>query len=87
MLYEQQKKAGFNLAILESKVSAVRKEFTQVILHKNNWETEDTINLLFEKSERLEMNNQLNALNKRSFESSLSNNFSDALNFITKNKD
>ena len=28
MLYEQQKKAGINLAMLESKVSEVRKQFT-----------------------------------------------------------
>ena len=39
MLYEQQKIAGYQLAILESQVSDIRQDFTHVILRKNTWET------------------------------------------------
>ena len=43
-----QNQAGYNLALLESKVSAVRSDFTQALLSKRQaWQTEDSINQLF----------------------------------------
>ena len=55
MLYEQQKKAGLTLAVLERKVAGLRDNFTRNLLQKNSWETVDSINTLFEKSEGLEL--------------------------------
>ena len=55
MLYEQQKKAGLNLAQLEARVTGLRKEFTAAILRKNHWETPDSIDQLFARSEGLEI--------------------------------
>ena len=45
MLYEMQNRAGYNLALLESKVTAVRKDFTMAMLSSSRraWETEDSI--------------------------------------------
>ena len=45
MLYEMQNRAGYNLALLESKVTAVRKDFTMAMLTSSRraWETEDSI--------------------------------------------
>jgi len=53
-----------------------------MILAKNHWETQDSIDKLFEKSEALEINNQLRTLQKRTFETSLSNVFEGSLNLI-----
>lgn len=56
MLYELQKKAGVNLAVLESRVSSLRRNFTDVTLAKNHWESRESIDKLFEKAGGLEIN-------------------------------
>ena len=56
MLYSQQSKAGYNLALLESKIMALRQDFTHLVLQKHTWETEASVNELFERSERIEIN-------------------------------
>lgn len=65
--------------MLESKVTAVRKDFTNVILQKNQWESPDSIDRLFDKAEGLEVSNQLSQLQKRKFETNLSNTFDDSM--------
>ena len=56
MLYSQQNKAGYNLALLESKIMAMRQDFTRLILSKHSWETENSVNELFLRSESIEIN-------------------------------
>ena len=62
LLHEQQKRAGANLAYLETKVTDLRRSFTGVILGKNHWETKESVNRMFTKSEELEMARQFSSL-------------------------
>lgn len=87
MLYEQQKRAGMNLAQLEMKVAGLRQDFTGTILSKNHWETEASVNQMFKRSEELEMSRQFNQLQKRRFETNLSKNFDDSLSLSMRPKE
>lgn len=53
------------LALLERKVANARKDFTNVILQKRDWETEDSINKLFEGTNGIDLKYQLTDLKKR----------------------
>lgn len=86
MLYELQKKAGLNLAALENRVASLRRDFTEVTLAKNHWESRESINMLFEKAGGLEINSQMRNLQKRNFETKLSNQFDGSLSFIQDTK-
>ena len=87
MLNELQSTAGLKLAHLETRVEALRAQFTRVTLKKNAWETEDTINQLFAKSQDLEVNRHLNDLSKRQFEQALSKDFENGIKLFSGKSD
>ena len=68
MLFEQQSQAGYGLSMLESKVSGLRKEFTNQMLRKNYWESEESIGKLFKAGASAEVQGIMNKFEKRNFE-------------------
>ena len=79
MLYEQQKVAGIRLTEIERKVSYLRQKFTTLVLQKHYWETEKSVDRLFNENSNAEVTNILKTIEKKNIETKLSNQFDDMM--------
>ena len=82
LLYEQQNRAGFILSKLESKVRILRREFTRQVLKKNYWDSEESVNKLFNTGMGTNVNNILTRFQKRKFTQNLTADFEDKIKLV-----
>lgn len=64
-------------------MNRVRNGFTEVILAKNSWQTERSIEALFNKCQGHEIESQLRELKKRAFDNNLAAEFNKSLNLLS----
>ena len=59
MLYEQQRAAGATLARLEAQVKLARERFTELVIRKRYWESQEGVDQLFDEGSNAEITSVL----------------------------